>query len=458
MKYVMYGKGIVWNAMVKLLEYMNYDFTQMDDVDRDDDVLDSVDKIIITAWISPKHEIYIKYPEKLMGELDLSWQILKERDLLDKVHFYCITGTNGKSTTTWIAYNVLKQLFDRGDDLLEHPQVLLHPQHKVMVCGNFEPAVCEVVLQICRDVGLPRPQDNDLPRPHTQYHLVTEISSFMCYQIKEFEASDSIITNLAPDHLNRHGELDDYRKSKIRLFEYTKNNCITNDEVINYIKSISLHKSLLKKSQDIAPSARDDKIVSYNVKPIDLAKTNFIGRHNEENFAAVYCLVEKIAEEYDLEWNDEIFYDLVKDIEPLGNRCRKSLLIDGIQFIDDLHATGTHSQSAALSCVDGELILICGGKEAGEDYSPMLDRYRNKVKAAVIIAKEPTPFSLLFEQLATPFHHTTDMKSGLLQALSYAKKYNLKTILYSPWAKSFDLFKNREERALTFQRELTIIS
>ena len=71
MKYVMYGKGIVWNAMVKLLEYMNYDFTQMDDIDRDDDVLDSVDKIIITAWISPKHEIYIKYHEHLTITINL---------------------------------------------------------------------------------------------------------------------------------------------------------------------------------------------------------------------------------------------------------------------------------------------------------------------------------------------------------------------------------------------------
>lgn len=418
MKYVMYGKGIVWKAMVRLLEYMKYDFVWMDDVDKDDNVLDKADKVIVSAWISPKHDMYQKYSNKLMGELDLCYQILEEYKILDYVHFYCITGTNGKSTTTWVAYNVLQQLLEKTSD-----------DDKVMICGNFEPAVSEVVLDIITH------QKEDSVNKH--YHLVTEISSFMCYQINKFHSDYSIITNLAPDHLNRHSDLTDYYGSKIRLFECTKNSCITNDEVIEYIGD------------------RASNIVSYSAKSIDLAKTKFIGKHNAENFAAVYYLVEQIAKENHIDRNDKVFYECIQDIEPLGNRCRKSLIVDWIQFIDDLHATGTHSQSAALSCVEGELILICWWKEAGENYSVMLEKYRNKVKAAVIIGKESLPFSPIFNELGTPYFHTMDMKTGLLMSIAYAKEYNLKTILYSPGAKSFDLFKNWEDRAHTFLTELT---
>lgn len=420
----MYGKGIVGSAMVKLLEYMKYDFVRMDDADKDDTILEKSDKIIITAWISPQHVVYAKYSEKLMWELDLCYEVLMTNNLLNRVHFYCITGTNGKSTTTWIAYNTLRQLFSHREEA-----------DKVLICGNFEPAVSEVVLDI-----ITNRIDNNL-----NYHLVTEISSFMCYQIKQFQSDYSIITNLAPDHLNRHPDLDDYYQTKIRLFDHTIYACITNKEVADYILNKQIHISCL--------------ILDYNTSIlVDLEKTQFIGKHNAENFAAVYCLVGRIAERYNLERNADIFYTSIWWIEPLGNRCRKSLVVDGIQFIDDLHATGTHAQSAALSCVDGELILICGGKEAGEDYTVMKERYHNKVRAAVIIWKESLPFSPLFDVLDVPYLHTTDMRTWLLQAISYAKEYNLKTILYSPWAKSFDLFKNREDRALTFQKELKTIS
>lgn len=425
MKYVMYGKWIVGSAMVKLLEYMKFDFVRMDDVDRDSIALENADRIIITAWISPQHDIYKLYPDKLMGELDLCYEVLMENDLMDRVHFYCITGTNGKSTTTWIAYNTLKQLFEstRWD-------------HRVMICWNFEPAVSEAVLEIIACQG----QGDD-----HHYHLVTEISSFMCYQIQQFQSEYSIITNFAPDHLNRHRDLDDYRWAKIRLFEHTTYNCITQIQVIEYICDYHI----------LVPRP----ILDYNTTiAVDLEKTQFIGKHNAENFAAVYCLVKCIAERYNLERNADILYSYIWWIEPLGNRCRKSLIIDGIQCIDDLHATGTHAQSAALSCVDGELILICGWKDAGEDYIVMKERYRNKVKAAVIIGKEPMPFSPILDALDIPYLHTTDMRTWLLQAIAYAKEYNLKTILYSPWAKSFDLFKNWEDRALTFQKELLNIS
>lgn len=426
MKYVMYGKGIVGAAMVKLLEYMKIDFIRMDDSDKDTLLLSQADKIIITAWISPQHEIYTSYSEKLMGELDLCYEVLKISNLLDYVHFYCITWTNGKSTTTWITYNVLNTLFTSQSD-----------HNTVFICGNFEPAVSEVILTIIA---------NDWKWNNNQrYHLVTEISSFMCYQIKQFQSDYSLITNLAPDHLNRHHTIDDYRWAKIRLFDSTKYNCITNKEVIAYLTDRYASKSY--------------PIINYNDSiHVDLDKTQFIGKHNAENFAAVYSLVDCIAGKNHLERNTDMFYSSIKEIEPLGNRCRKSLVIDGIQFIDDLHATWTHAQSAALSCVDGQLILICGGKDAGEDYSVMIEKYRHKVKAVVIMGKESLPFSPLFDSLNIPYTHTTDMRSWLLQAIAYAKENHLKTILYSPWAKSFDLFKNWEERALIFQKELQIIS
>lgn len=415
MNYVMYGKWIVGNAVVKLLEYIGEKVILMDDADRDDVILVESDYIIMTAWITPQSEIYQTYKDKLIGELDLCWNILEKRGLLDRVRFYCITGTNGKSTTTWMLYNAFKELRLRAKT-----------NDKVYVCGNFEPAVSQVILEIV--------QQSLWDNLNMQYHLVTEISSFMCHYIHDFTADDSIITNLAPDHLNRHSDLDDYRQTKLNLFTHTKYNCITDDEVKKY--------------------TGDNNLISYKHKVIDLSKTQFIGKHNADNFAAVYSLMEWVCERNGRERNDELFYNLIQSVEPLWNRCRKSLVIDGIQFIDDLHALGTHAQTAALGCVDGELILICGWKEAGEDYSVMKEKYTWKVKAAVIIGKEWWSFADIFDDITIPYHHTADMKTGLLQAISYAKEYNLKTILYSPGAKWFDLFNNRWHRAKVFQEEL----
>lgn len=77
--------------MLGLLEYEKYEYVWMDDADKDDTLLDQADRIVVTPGISPKHMIYQKYSHKLVGELDLCWEILEKYAMLDRVKFYCIT-------------------------------------------------------------------------------------------------------------------------------------------------------------------------------------------------------------------------------------------------------------------------------------------------------------------------------------------------------------------------------
>jgi len=136
------------------------------------------------------------------------------------------------------------------------------------VCGNFEPALSEVIVDILKDTT------------SCDYHLVVEVSSFMCYQIKQFQSDYGIITNLATDHLNWHSDLDDYRQSKIKLFQHTRYACITDQMVSDYIMSQKI--------------AIKQKVTVYKHE-IDTNKTNFIGDHNNANLSAVYEVMKAIV-------------------------------------------------------------------------------------------------------------------------------------------------------------------
>jgi UDP-N-acetylmuramoylalanine--D-glutamate ligase len=160
--------------------------------------------------VPPTHAIY--QTEKIIGELDFAYQFLPK-----DFKIISITGTDGKSTTTWIMYELLRQ--ELGDK-------------NVFLSGNFDIPFSATVLEI-------------LIKNLKRGHIVTEISSFMAYNIKNFTSEYSIFTNLEPDHLNWHAGMADYFASKWKVFENTR-------------KTRILHTSIEKRLEEFGISSRDN--------------------------------------------------------------------------------------------------------------------------------------------------------------------------------------------------------
>ena len=192
------------NALKTFCEYLKIDADIRDDADKMDN-FDDYSIIVPSPGISPSNKIYTT--RKIVGELDFVYIYLPKG-----FKIISITGTDGKSTTAWLEYNLLKQEY--GDE-------------KVFLSGNFEIPFAETVQTI-------------LEKGLKKGYIVIEISSFMAYNIKTFQSTHSIFTNFETDHLNWHPNLQDYFDAKIRLFEHTTGISCINEQVFKRAKEFSL--------------------------------------------------------------------------------------------------------------------------------------------------------------------------------------------------------------------------
>lgn len=156
----------------------------------------------------------------------------------------------------------------------------------------------------------------------------------------------------------------------MKLIDHTKYASVVDQTVIEFQKSKSSSNSTATSSFKVS-----SKVIPYH-PCIDLQQTQFIGEHNNSNLSAVFQLLKEVTEG---ELSLDKYYDLIRDVKPLAHRCQYVMEIDGIQIIDDLHATGAHAQRAALRSVHDKLILICGGFDKGDDYSIVSHEYETTV-------------------------------------------------------------------------------
>lgn len=166
----------------------------MDDQDIDTSILGNAEVILVSPGIKQSHLIYQNYSQKIQSELQFLSGLLSEIGIKNTTRIG-ITATNGKSTTTWITYQVLKKMF---------------PEKNVWITGNFDISVSEILAQIV---------DQNLQE---QEHIfVVECSSFMLYGLRDFSFDYSILLNIAKDHLDWHKDFDEYQESKLTLLRRT---------------------------------------------------------------------------------------------------------------------------------------------------------------------------------------------------------------------------------------------
>jgi len=334
----------------------------------------------------------------------------------------CVTGSNGKTTTTNMIYHMLSKA---GLD--------------VEMAGNVGESFAMKLAGGDAD------------------YYVLELSSFQLDDMYDFKAELAIIMNITPDHLDRYGyNMQNYIDSKFRI---TRNQTrdehliyYSDDEVIPVeLKKRQLPQSLLPFSAEkaVAQSAfiTGDKIkFQYKNQELIMSVTDLAlkGRHNAYNSMAAGITGQV------LRIRKETIRQSLSDFQGVEHRLEAVIKVHGILFINDSKATNINSTWYALESMTEDVILILGGVDKGNDYSSLMELVNEKVKALVCLGKDNSKIIKEFGDMGLPVEEAGSMQEAVKIAYAAGKKGD--TVLLSPACASFDLFENYEDRGRQFKK------
>ena len=333
----------------------------------------------------------------------------------------CITGSNGKTTTTSLIYYLLQQA---GLD--------------VGLGGNIGRSYAYQVATGHHDI------------------YVLEISSFQLDNMYDFKADIAIITNITPDHLDRYDHsIEKYAMAKFRITRnMDKDDCFifcSDDEItIRHLDQIVIKAKMLPFSQkkEVREGAflRGDRMVvrvGDDECDMFLKELALGGKHNVYNSMAA-AIAGKVM---DID-NDDIRRSL-SSFQAVEHRLEKVMSIKDVLYINDSKATNVDAAWYALECQDRPVIWIVGGTDKGNDYSVLLDLAREKVKAMICMGLDNRKFHESFKGIVPEIHDVTSAEDAVRLASRIAAAGDV--VLLSPCCASFDLFKNYEDRGKKFK-------
>jgi len=339
-----------------------------------------------------------------------------------KAKTICITGSNGKTTTTLLTYHILKRA-----------------GLNVGLAGNIGNSFAAQVATADFD------------------WYVLEISSFMLDDMYIFKADISVLLNITPDHLDRYDyKLANYAASKMRI---TRNQgpgdvfiyCADDEETLKILKNTKLHAktypfSIRKKIESGAYLETDNIHININLNdPLTMSITELAlqGKHNIYNSMAS-GIVAKV-----LDIQNSTIRESMGDFKNVEHRLEFVAKISGVDYINDSKATNVNSTWYALESVGPDVILIMGGVDKGNDYEMLKDMVKQKVIAIVCLGKDNKRIHEAFEDDVEIIVNTFSAHEAVQVAYHLAKKGN--TVLLSPACASFDLFNNYEDRGNQFK-------
>lgn len=404
---IIFGKWKVWSSLASLLKYMKYENILMDDADRDDRFLEKADKIVVSPWVTQNHKLYKKYGNKTISELNFLDWIIKKNNLRQQIEFIAVTGTNWKSTSVHILFETMKRLIMNTE---------------IHLSWNFGTPLSETLLDILKT------------GKNKKHLIILECSSFMLYKLKDFQFEYSILTNIAKDHLDRHKDFQEYTECKTTLLQHTTKYWITNQEI-----------------QNTLDTATQEKIAVYE-ENYDLQKTQFLWKHNESNRNAIEQIIKKYFKDHKLNRNQQYYQEVIKKVKPLEHRMSLLREIRGIKIYDDGICTSSQALNAALSCFNEKIILITWGYDKWDDYTRLADEFKNKVAFACFIGRTKEKLNIIFDQQEIEYQNFDKLPDCVEWAYKMAKEKWTNTILFSPGAASFDMFKNVYERVNKFEK------
>ncbi len=336
-----------------------------------------------------------------------------------KAKMICITGSNGKTTTTSLIYHIFREA-----------------GLNVGLAGNIGNSLA---LQVAED-------DKD-------YYIV-ELSSFQLDNMYEFRANVAVLMNITPDHLDRYEhKMQNYVDAKFRIlqnqqqedaFVYWNDDPIIQNELPKY-KHGKLYPFAERNNGKMAAYTDEEKIIFTEPTPfnMELEELSLTGKHNLYNSmaAGISANVAGIRK--------ETIREALSSFAGVEHRLEKVAKIDGVEYINDSKATNVNSCWYALQSMKAKTILILGGKDKGNDYSEIADLVKEKCSGLVFLGADNKKLHDFFGSYGLPIADTHSMKECIDAARKMAKSGE--TVLLSPCCASFDLFKSYEDRGRQFK-------
>lgn len=334
----------------------------------------------------------------------------------------CITGSNGKTTTTSLIYHIFREA-----------------GLNVGLAGNIGRSLA---LQVAEG-------DKD-------YYIV-ELSSFQLDNMYEFRANVAVLMNITPDHLDRYGyNMQNYVDAKLRIlqnqqpddaFVYWNDDPIINKELPKHRHGKLYPFAEIKKEGLVAYSENEQIIFTeptpFNMEQEELSLT---GKHNLYNSmaAGISANVAGIRK--------ETIRKALKSFKGVEHRLEKVATIDGVEYINDSKATNVNSCWYALQSMKRKCILILGGKDKGNDYSEIAELVREKCCGLIFLGADNSKLHAFFDSFGLPTADVHSMKDCVEAAHRMAQSGE--SVLLSPCCASFDLFKSYEDRGEQFKMEV----
>ena len=333
----------------------------------------------------------------------------------------CITGSNGKTTTTMLTYHTFQKA-----------------GINVGLAGNVGKSFAKQVAEENFD------------------WYILELSSFQLDGMFDFKADIAILLNITPDHLDRYAyDMQNYVNAKFRIIQNQGENDFfiynTDDEVItSNLEKIktnvnSLPFSIRKVIENGGYADEKQLTLNINKDPFIMSIHDLAlkGKHNVQN-----SLASGIASRL-VEIRKEVVRDSFSDFQNVEHRLEFVAKVHGISFINDSKATNVNSTWFALESMEAPTVWIVGGVDKGNDYSELLDLVKDKVKAIICLGTENQKIKDTFNGVV----ETIVEAGSAMEAVSYGYRLAKKeeTVLLSPACASFDLFENYEDRGNQFK-------
>ena len=333
----------------------------------------------------------------------------------------CITGSNGKTTTTSLIYHIMEKAgYDVG------------------LAGNIGHSLA---LQVAET-------------PHAWY--VIELSSFQLDNMYDFHANIAVLLNITPDHLDRYEfKFENYADAKMRItqnqvkadaFIYWNDDPVIQHELTKAAVGATLYPFGLEKSDALKGYIADDEYVLTAPTRLEMKQEelSLTGKHNMYNSLAAGLATHLAGVA------PEMIRQGLSDFPGVEHRLEKVCRLHGVQYINDSKATNVDACWYALESMTTPTILIVGGKDKGNDYSTLTDLVKEKCKALVYLGADNTKLHQAFDSLGLPIRDTHSMKDCVAACNELAAEGD--TVLLSPCCASFDLFKNMEDRGEQFKQ------
>lgn len=377
-------------------------------------------EIVKSPGIPDNAELILKAKEKnipVISEIEFAGRFTNAKMI-------CITGSNGKTTTTLLTYHIFKKA-----------------GYNVGLAGNVGKSFAYQVATENFD------------------YYILELSSFQLDGMFDFKADISILLNITPDHLDRYDyKFENYTASKFRItqnqtaddhFIYCKDDLVINEFMkINPVKAKHIPFSIKETSEGDGAYLEDNKItLNYNNNPKPLIMTieqlALAGKHNVYNSMAASMAASIV------DIRKDIIRESLEDFVNVEHRLEFVATVNGIEFINDSKATNINSAWYALESMQKPTVWIVGGQDKGNNYEELSELVNEKVKAIVCLGLDNKKIIKAFKNSVEMIMEASSAAEAVAMAYKLASKDEV--VLLSPACASFDMFKNYEDRGVQFK-------